>query len=807
VAPRDAESDLPGGRSFGCGGTVISHLTLLFVSGVTLVALTLYVLLGGADYGAGVWDLLATGPRTLKQRQFLSHAIGPVWEADHVWLILVIVVLFTAFPPAFAAITTSLNVPITLMLVGIVLRGAAFSFRSYGSGEAKSWREWGRLFSIASTITPVLLGVTIGAIASGRIPENPSRLSDFVTPWLTPFGFAVGLMALALFSHLSAVYALCEIDDVNLSDDFRVRAIASGIVAGVMAGIVLLLSTNEAPVVWHALVHRNSEWPLVCLAAALASTALFCLWTRRFKIARFCAAGEVALILWAWAFAQFPYLVPPDLTIYNSAAPPLTMRILAAALIGGSFLLLPSYKYLLDIFKSERHYGQKSPWADSKRPHVVIVGGGFAGVAAAKALGGQPVRLTIIDKRNHFLFQPLLYQVATAALSPADIATPIRHIVRHQRNTRVILDEALSIDSARKVVALSECEIAYDYLIVASGANHSYFGHNDWGQDAPGLKTLEQAIEIRRRVLVAFEAAEREEDPAAQQTWLTFVIIGAGPTGVELAGALTEISRRLLPDFTRISTQKIRVVLMDMGPRVLLAMSQQSSMSAARELRRLGVELMLATGVTEVDKGGVTHEQGRIASRTVLWAAGVAASQLGRSLGTSVDRADRVVVNQDLSVPGAPDVFVVGDLAAVTSNGKPVPGVAPAAMQEGRHAARNIGRIIRGEAVAPFHYVDKGSLATVGRGCAVAEVGSLRLSGLVAWMAWLGIHIFYLVGLHRRIIVLTQWAWLYLRNARGARLIIGDVASLLQRGRDELGSPRKSKEPEKKGKRVIARVG
>jgi NADH dehydrogenase len=763
----------------------MNSLPVLFVAAVLLISLTIYVLTGGADYGGGVWDLLATGPRKLQQRQLIARAIGPIWEADHVWLILIVVILFTGFPAAFAAIMTALNVPITLMLVGIVLRGSAFSFRSYGSGDSHARREWGRIFAIASLITPALLGITIGAIASGRVPKSPHQLSDFVMPWLTPFCLSVGAFAVVMFAYLSATYAAYEAEDPELRDDFRLRAIAGGIGAGVMAVVVLLLSIDGAPRIWQGLTERVWMWPLFWITAVLALTALYGLWTRRYQFARFLAAGEVTLILWGWAFAQFPYLVVPDLTLYEAAAPRITMELLSLALIAGSLLLLPSYKYLLDVFKSQNRR-QFTYWylPANQQPRVVILGGGFGGLAAARILGREPVQLTIVDRRNHFLFQPLLYQVATAALSPADIASPIRHTVRNHPNTKVVLSEVLSIDPAQKRVVLGDGEVEYDHLIVATGATHSYFGHDDWAEAAPGLKTLEQAIEIRRRVLVAFEAAENEFDPAAQLSWLTFVVIGAGPTGVELAGALAETSQRLLDrDFRRIRSLRVRIVLMDMAARVLPSMSEQSSKNAERQLQRLGVELLLNVPVTGVDDAGVTHRQGRIASRTVIWAAGVAASPLARSLGAPLDRAGRVIVNQDLSAPNMPDVFVIGDLAAVKSDGKPVPGVAPAAMQEGRHVARNIGHIIRGETVEKFHYVDKGTVASIGRAAAVAEIGGLKLSGFVAWVVWLGVHIFYLVGFRRRLVVMTEWAWLYLRNEHGARLITGDVAQLLERGR------------------------
>ena len=417
--------------------------------------------------------------------------------------------------------------------------------------------------------------------------------------------------------------------------------------------------------------------------------------------------------------------------------------------------------------------------------HVVIIGGGFGGISAARELKRAPIRLTMVDRRNHHLFQPLLYQVATAALNPSDIASPIRRILRRQRNASVILGEASSIDTRRKIVQLLDGEVAYDYLIVASGATHSYFGHEEWLEPAPGLKTLEDAVEIRRRVLVAYEAAEREIDPSEVANWMTFVIIGGGPTGVEMAGALAEISRRvLMRDFRKIDPGKARIVLIEAGPKVLPAMSPESSVSARRQLERLGVEVITDSPVTLVDDRGVTHGGIRLESRTVIWAAGVAASPLGKALGADVklDRAGRVIVNQDLSVPGTDDVFVIGDLASISSGGKLVPGLSPAALQEGRHAAKNIVRLIRGEPTLPFHYRDKGTLATIGKAAAVADIAGLHLSGLVAWLMWLFVHIFFLIGFRNRFIVIVEWAWTYLRNDRGSRLITGDVEPLLERG-------------------------
>lgn len=405
-------------------------------------------------------------------------------------------------------------------------------------------------------------------------------------------------------------------------------------------------------------------------------------------------------------------------------------------------------------------------------PHVVIIGAGFGGLRAAQRLKGARARITVLDRRNHHLFQPLLYQVASAGLNPSDIAVPIRRILRRQQNTTVLLAEVTSIDLAQRRVVLTEGELTYDFLIVAAGAVDNYFGHDDWAPHAPGLKSLDDAVEIRTRVLLAFEAAERATDDAERAAWLRFVVIGGGPTGVELAGALTEIARHTLArDFRRFDPRQAEVLLLEGGPRVLPAYGEKSSASAQRQLERLGVKVRTGTMVTGIDAHGVTIGDQRIEARTVLWAAGVRAVPLARTLGVPLDRAGRVIVERDLSLPGHPEAFVVGDLCAFEQDGKLVPGVAPAAMQEGDHAARNVLRLLDGQPTEPFIYRDKGSLATIGRAAAVAEIGWLRLSGLLAWLAWLGIHIFFLIGFRNRALVLFEWSWAYLTYQRGARLI------------------------------------
>jgi NADH dehydrogenase len=414
-----------------------------------------------------------------------------------------------------------------------------------------------------------------------------------------------------------------------------------------------------------------------------------------------------------------------------------------------------------------------------KRKHVVVVGGGFGGLNAVLGLGGEAVDVTLIDRRNFHLFQPLLYQVATASLSPGDIASPLRAVVRKQKNVRVWLGEVESVDVERQTVLLRDGELTYDYLVVATGGTHAYFGHEEWGAVAPGLKTVEDATEIRRRFLLAFENAERESDPAKRRQLLTFVIVGAGPTGVELAGAMAEIAHHTLPsDFRAIDTATARIVLLEGGDRVLPTFPPELSEKARRSLESRGVEVRTGAFVTGIEPGRVTIGDEVIDACDVVWAAGVKASALGATLGAVTDRAGRVEVNSDATIPGHPNVFVIGDLALFREDGKPLPGVATVAIQQGKYVAKTIRRDLRGEPRKPFHYLDKGLLATIGKASAVADVSGLKMSGLLAWLIWVVIHISYLIGFRNRILVMIQWAWAWLTASRGIRLITGNTETL-----------------------------
>lgn len=415
--------------------------------------------------------------------------------------------------------------------------------------------------------------------------------------------------------------------------------------------------------------------------------------------------------------------------------------------------------------------------ADAGKPRILILGGGFGGLSAARRLAGADAQIALIDRRNHHLFQPLLYQVATASLSATSIAAPLRHILRRQRNLTVLMEEVTAVDLAARRVGCGSRWLDYDWLVIATGATHAYFGHDEWAPFAPALKTLDDAQSIRRRVLLAFEQAEREDDPERRQAWLNFVVVGGGSTGVELAGTLGELARHTLRgEFRHFDSRNASVRLVEAGPRLLAGYDPVLSDKARRQLERLGVEVHTGVPVTMIDAAGVKLGERRLPARTVLWAAGVAASTVGAMLGVPLDKAGRVRVDEDLGVPGHAGVFVIGDLASVLRpDGSPVPGVAPAAKQMGKYVAATIARRLRGDdrPRPPFRYRDAGSLATIGRMAAVAQFGKLQMSGLPAWIVWLLVHIYFLIGFRNRLAVMLDWAWAYWTHQRQARIVSG----------------------------------
>lgn len=444
------------------------------------------------------------------------------------------------------------------------------------------------------------------------------------------------------------------------------------------------------------------------------------------------------------------------------------------------------------------------PTGQQATHRVVVVGGGFGGLYAAKALGKAPVQVTLIDKRNFHLFQPLLYQVATGTLSPADISSPLRGILSHHRNTQVLMEEVVDLDPDRQRVILRQGEVEYDSLIVATGVSHHYFGNEQWKTTAPGLKTIEDALEMRRRIFSAFEAAEKEPDPVARQAWLTFVIVGGGPTGVELAGAIAELAYHILKDdFRQINTADTRILLLEGLDRVLPPYPSELSAKAEQSLTELGVTVRTNSLVTQIDPTQVSVKHGdhieQIPARTVLWAAGIKASAMGQILadrtGATLDRVGRVVVEPDLSLPGHPNLFVIGDLAHVAqTDGKPLPGIAPVAVQEGEYMARLVQARLQGQTLPPFQYRDSGNLAVIGQNHAVVDLGMARFSGIVAWLIWVFAHIYYLIEFDNKLIVMLQWGWNYFTRNRGARIITGEGLSEAEFSGHEL-SPHSSRSP------------
>ncbi len=742
----------------------------------TLVALILwfcvvsYAVLGGADYGAGFWDLTAGGARGgARARALIDQAIAPVWEANNVWLIFALVVLWTAFPRAFGAVTSALFVPLALAALGIVLRGAGFAFRE-PIRAVSGRRLFGALFAVSSLVTPFFLGASFGSIASGRVPAGALDRGP-IAGWLGPTPVLVGLLAVSSAAFLAAVFLVFDarrlLDD-TLERPFVRRAIASGVVTGGLAIAGLFVARGDAPQLARGLVHAGL--PLVILAGGCVVATIVLLAAGLVKGTRALAVGAVVCMLAAWGLAQWPYLLPTSLSVHAAAGAPRTLAwvlilfVLAAATVIPALALLFALDQRSRLEQGSALAGQ----ARDARHRVVVVGGGFGGLFATRALGWSPVDITLVDRQPHHLFQPMLYQVATGIVSEGEVAPPLRQVLRHQDNTAVLLAEVTGFDLSNRTVQAvrpdgTPIAIPYDSLVVAAGAGVSYFGHDELARHAPGMKTLDDALRLRSRLLQAMEMAELIDDPASRAGWLTVAIVGAGPTGVEIAGQIRALAAKALgASYRRVDPAQMRVLLLDAGHEPLHAFGDRLSETAARELEHLGVELRMGVRVTSADEGAIVVEgpagRERIEARTVIWAAGVQASPLAsllaKSSGASCDRAGRIEILPDCTLPDHPEVFAIGDMTSLDR----LPGVAEVAMQQGLYAARAIRRRVAGRHdMPPFKYRDLGSVATVGRFRAVVSVRGVRYGGVLGWLTWGLIHITFLTGFANRFGALLHW--------------------------------------------------
>jgi NADH dehydrogenase len=750
----------------------------------TVVALILwftvtsYAVFGGADYGAGFWDLTAGGARRgAPARALIDHAMAPVWEANNVWLIFALVVLWTAFPAAFGAIMSTLYLPMALAAAGIVLRGSGFVFRE--STQALTGRRlFGAAFALSSVVTPFFLGASFGAIASGRVPAgHPAPESAWA--WWGPTPALVGLLAASSAAFLAAVFLVFDarrVDD-TLDRHFRWRAIGSGVATGLLAIVGLFVIRSDAPFLFHGLVRRGL--PFVLISGACGGAVVVLLAQGVTRGTRALAVVAVVTMLAGWGLAQYPYLLPTSLTLDAAAGATRSLAWLVVVFVIACLTAVPALALLFVLDqRSQLQRGSAVEGEKSESRHrVVIVGGGFGGLFATRALGWSPVDVTLVDREPHHLFQPLLYQVATGILSEGEIAPSLRHILRFQENAAVLLAEVTGFDLQRREVQARRPDgatiaLPYDSLIVSAGAGMSYFGHDELAEHAPGMKTLDDALRLRRRLLQSLEMAELSEDPQRQQGWLTVAIVGAGPTGVEIAGQVRALAMRSLgTSFRRIDPARVRVLLLDAGHEPLSQFGDRLSEIAARELDDMGVELRMGVRVTAVDGESVTFEAPdgpeRVEARTVIWAAGVQASPLARLLaeasGATCDRAGRIETRPDCTLPNHPEVFAIGDMTSLDR----LPGVAEVAMQEGLHAAKTIRARVAGKpATAPFRYRDLGSMATVGRFRAVVSLKGLRLGGLVGWLTWAAVHLTFLTGFANRFTTMLHWGRTFLGRSR-----------------------------------------
>jgi NADH dehydrogenase len=744
-------------------------------------AVIMYAIFGGADYGAGFWDLSAGGTRRGERpRGLIDHAMAPVWEANNVWLIFAAIVCWTAFSEAFGSIMRTLYIPVLLAGLGIVVRGAGFAFRKVAQKAGRK-RVLTAAFGISSIITPFMLGAALGGIASGRVPPGNTQGSLW-SSWLNSTSIAVGIFGVLISAFVAATFLIADANryyDEVMASYFRIRAFVIGLLAGITAFAGLFVLRDDAPYIHHGLTHEGL--PFVIASAVFGLATLGALW-RQYggRRVRLLAVATVVSVLVGWGVAQYPYVLPTTLTIDQAAAPNSVLLWLVITFILFAVTVLPTLLLLWVLDQRSRLDEGTETGSAEQRHRVVIVGGGFGGLFATKALAMAPVDVTLIDRHNYHLFQPLLYQVSTGILSEGQIGPPLRDVTRNARNCRVALGEVTGFDLENRTVAAIDpvgerMEIPYDSLIVAAGGRTSYFGNDQFEIFAPGMKTIDDALELRRRIFGAFELAELEEDPEEKRRWLTFVVVGAGPTGCELAGQIRELAERSLRhNFRTIDPTTTKVVLVDGGKEPLSSFGANLSGKGRKELEHMGVELRMGLRATNVDFNGIDvrspNGTERIHAHTVIWAAGVAASPLAKTLGDAsgaeVDRAGRVSVRPDCTLPGHPEVFAIGDMMSLDH----LPGVAEVAMQQGLFAGRTIRRRLQGDNhTVAFKYIDLGSMATIGRFRAVVEFKRIRLSGFAGWLMWLGVHLVFLTGFRNRLGALFRWSGALLGRHRDER--------------------------------------
>jgi NADH:ubiquinone reductase (H+-translocating) len=742
----------------------------------------MYAVFGGADYGAGFWDLLAGGSRRGdRPRGLIDHAMAPVWEANNVWLVFSAVVCWTAFSSAFGSIMRTLFIPIIFAGIGIVVRGSGFAFRKIAERAGRK-RVLTAAFGVSSLITPFMLGAALGGIASGRVPPG-NTAGDLWSSWLNPTSITVGIFGVLISAFIAATFLTADADryyDDVMASYFRMRAFAIGLLAGIAAFIGLFVLRDDASYLYHGLTHEGLVF--VIASAVFGLSTLGALWLQSpGRRARIFAVATVVSVIFGWGVAQYPYIFPTSLTIQQATAPGSTLSWLVIVFFLAAAFVIPALVSLFVLDQRSRLDEGADTSSSHARHRVVIVGGGFGGLFASRALAMAPVDVTLIDRRNYHLFQPLLYQVSTGILSEGQVAPALRDVVRNARNCRVELADVTGFDLAKRTVTArhplgQQVEIPYDSLIVGAGARTSYFGHDEFAAFSPSMKTIDDALALRRRIFGAFELAEIEEDPEQRRRWLTFVVVGAGPTGVELAGQIRELAQRSLRhNFRSIDPTSARVLLLDGGKEPLASFGHKLSGRATNELEHLGVEIRMGCRATQIDGQGldVQAPEGaeRIDARTVIWAAGVAASPLAKLLadasGAETDRAGRVAVLPDCTLPGHPEVFAIGDMMSLDQ----LPGVAEVAMQQGLFAGRTIRRRLQGDDRAvPFKYIDLGSMATIGRFRAVVEFKKLRLSGFAGWLMWLVVHLTFLTGFRNRIGALFRWSGAMLGRHRDERV-------------------------------------